>query len=249
MAANTDLLQQYHINGEFVRGIKRKYIVFATSIWVLLFIIDQIAPGSWQSDGKNVSPTLNLWLNVAQFTILSVITVVIIYFTAGSKYEGYMITLNDRVIGKTNKNNQNKIIELSQIAYVVKTSRGSLFVYDSKKNILVIPYAIDGYDELKKVIAESSPIWIDGPYSIYQKYSLATVFLFVAMLLTMLALTNKILESIVALFIISGVALVFKSGYDKIKRHQVVANKRLLIAPTVFILIILIALIKKLMEK
>ncbi|HTI58474.1 hypothetical protein [Mucilaginibacter sp.] len=249
MISESEGLHQYKLHPKFVRSIKLKSVVLVIVIWAFLYLLGTLTDSLNQVKDKDVSPALVPWINFFAVLLLCVISIVIIYFTVGSKYKGYIVMMNDKVIGKTNYRNENKIIEFKQIMHAIKTYRGSLFVYDSKKTVIVIPYEIDGYDELEKVISEKSPVTIAGPYSIYQKYSYVTIFLFIALLLTMLTSTNKLLESTIAFLLIGGVILAFKSGYEKVKPHQTVVSKRMPIVAMVFIAIILILLAQKLLEK
>ena len=249
MEAQTEELHQYKLHPKFVRSVKLKSTGLVIAIWVFLYLLGTLTDSLNQVKDKTISLALVPWINFFAVLLLCLINVVIVYFTMGSKYKGYMVMINHRVIGVTNYQNKSKIIEFDKITHVVKTYKGSLFVYDQKKSVIVIPYGIDGYDELEKIISERSPSLIAGPYSIYQKYGYVTIFIFIALLLTMLTSTNKLLESIIALLLVSTIILTFKQGYDKMKAHETGVKKRLSIIPVIFVAVILIFLAQKLLEK
>lgn len=249
MTDNAKPLNQYKLDDKFVRSIRLNYVAMTIAIWAFLYFLGALTDNLGHINAREISPALIPWINFLTVALLCLITVIIVFFNAGSKYKGYIVMMDDKVIGRTNYKNENKVMEFSQISYTIKTYKGSLFIYDSNQTVLVIPYAVDGYDDLSKIITERSPVVIDGPYSIYQKHSFLAIFLFFALFATMLALTNKIVVGITGLLLIIGVILVFKPGYDRVRSYNKVQANRLIIISVIYFFGISFFLAQKLMEK
>ena len=157
--------------------------------------------------------------------------------------------LTEITIAKTNDRNAISLIEFSEIKYVLKTYRGSLFLCNLKGKMLIIPYSVNDFDSLEGIIKEKVPVFIAGPYTFYQKYSEIIIPVFIALFLTILALQNIIAILALGVFLISVILFTLEQHNRKLRAKEIKLEKNFFLAPLIFISIILLAIVKKLLEK
>lgn len=244
----SDFISEFKLDHKYVRLIRLRYSVAAILLWLYIGILNEISKGSWQENGKNVSALTNLELNLITILVLGSFTVFILYRDAGSKFNGFRILLNEQVIAQTNSKNVHVYLEFSKIRYVIKTYSGSLLLYDQRSKPLVIPYLLEGFDKLENIIKDKVPVFIAGPYAFYEKYSVAVIPIFIALFFTILALQNKVTISLLGAFLVCGVLFIAKKSSKMISSRGIKLTKASFIAPSVFIAVIIFAVVQKLLE-
>lgn len=246
---NTGFITEFKLNSTYIRSIRFRYCVTALLLWLFVGLLDELSKGSWQENSRDVSPIINFWLTLATILILGAITIIILYRSIGNKLNGFRIMLNETTIIKTNDRNTTLLIEFSEIKYVLKTYRGSLFLCNLKGKTLRIPYSVSGFDKLEGIIKEKAPAFIAGPYTFYQKYFEIIAPVFIALFLTILALQNKIEILALGVFLICSILFAFERHNRKLRAKEIKLEKNFFLAPLIFISIILFAIVKKLLEK
>lgn len=240
---------EFKLSPQYIRSVRLRYCVIAALLWLFIDVLDNLSKGRWQENGRDVSPFINFWLNLATILILAGITIIILYRSIGNKWNRFRIILNEKTIAKTNDRNSKLLFEFSEISYVLKTYSGSLFLYNLKGKVFIIPYGVNDIDKLEGKIKEKAPVFIDGPYTFYQKYSEIVVPVFIALFLTILVLQNKTEILVLGACLIFCILFSFERFNRKLKANEIKSAKSSFIAPLIFISIILFTIIKKLLEK
>ena len=244
-----DFISEFILDSKYIRLIRLRYSAVVILLWLLIGILDAVSKGGWQINGRNASPLMNFWLSSASILILGGITIIISYKNIGNRFNGFKIMLNEEMIAKTNSKNAVVYLEFSQISYAAKNYSGNLFLYNHKGKALIIPRHIAGFDKLEDIIRGKVQIFIDGPYSFYQKQPLIILSIFIALFLTIFALQNKLAIVMLGAFLICGVVVVFERSYREIKSRGIKLDRNPFVWLLVSIAIIILSVVQKLLEK
>lgn len=241
-----EVIKQFCVGPNGLRYIRLVSIGWAFLISLVIWIF--LMNSSTTVNGRQLSKNANYLINAIIVGGLFIITVIIRLVKIGDLYKGIVFVVQDGVIER-NKNGLKRFgFYYSDITQIIRTYRGSFIIYTSGGMQMTIPHFIDNRDEFEVFLRANFPTIEGGPYSFYQKYYVALIYLVMALAMGILMTTNKIVMLIcsvliVALFIAD---LVNKYKLKKLTGQEV--DKKQFVFPVGVIFITLIITILKLIK-
>jgi hypothetical protein len=191
-AKNPITMQQFKISEEGYKKMRKKWLIFglpiAAAIAAIIIVIN-ISNSIVDQSGTLIS--LPIFLAVMGFSV---------YRNLKKQKQfalSYSITISDSEISREQTNTPPLSINFMEIKEIVKTEKGGFTIKGrTRTDIIYVPYIIDNPQELEQRLANLAPITVMAKDPFYKKYRFLLTFLFMGAMVSVYAVTNKIIVGI-----------------------------------------------------